>query len=452
MASKIGRYSYLIRPILYSIDLVLIVLFIIFLHPGRANSPIFYPFLIVGWFVSAFFTQYYSIFRFTSPIKILEKATKQYLLYALIYFSYFSFGPTTLQIPKAFYYILSLFVLMFLVKFLSYWLLKIFRIKGGNRRNTIVIGSNQASADLINHFFKKPIYGYNYLGFFTDKAVSNKLGAFVDSFEFIKNNHIDDIYCSVREIEEEQLKQLIKFANTHFKTLKFIPDSHQILATGFEVDYYDYFPVLSLQKIALNKPINRFFKRLFDVILALFVVVFILSWLVPLLYVLIKLESKGNLFYVQDRNGLDYKKFKCYKFRTLKQVQHNTQHIAKNDNRVTKIGAFLRKTSIDELPQFINVLKGDMSVVGPRPHMLSYNKTYAEQVDNVQLMARHLVLPGITGLAQIRGYRGEVKTDADISGRVKLDLFYINNWSIFMDIRIILVTIITIFKGDDKAY
>ncbi len=452
MNNKTRRYSGYIRPILYAIDVSLIILFIIFLHPGRSNSVLFHAFLIVGWLVSSFFTQYYNIYRFTNPVKILNIASRQYLLYAFIYFSYFSFGPTTLQLPKSIYYIATLFLILLVMKFLVYNILKKYRLKGGNRRNTIIIGNNKSTQDLANFFLKQSIYGYNYLGFFTDKKTTEKLGTFSDCFSFIEANNIDDIYCSISEFQKKEVQKLIKYANVKFKTLKFIPDSNQILATNFEIDYYDYFPVLKMNELALSNPVNRLFKRIFDIVFSLIVIFAILSWIIPLLYVLIKIESRGNVFYIQKRNGLDYKKFNCYKFRTLNKNQENTKHIKKNDNRVTKIGAFLRKTSIDELPQFFNVLKGNMSVVGPRPHMLAYNKAYAEQVDNVQLMARHLIIPGITGLAQVRGYRGEIKSDADILGRVKLDLFYINNWSVFLDLKIILQTIINAFKNDKKAY
>ncbi|MGB0897356.1 MAG: exopolysaccharide biosynthesis polyprenyl glycosylphosphotransferase, partial [Flavobacteriaceae bacterium] len=338
------------------------------------------------------------------------------------------------------------------VKFLMYWVLKKYRLKGGNRRKTVIIGHNESTKILETFFLNKPIYGYNYLGFFTNRASEEKLGDFNDFFKYIKGQGIDDIYCSISEFTEADINRLITYANTHFKTLKFIPDSNQMLSSGFEVDYYDYFPVLKMQELALNKNSNRLLKRAFDIIFSLAVIIGILSWLTPLLYILLKLESNGSVFYIKDRNGLDYKKFKCYKFRTLHPGNTNANHVAVNDDRVTRIGKFLRKTSIDELPQFINVLKGDMSVVGPRPHMLAYNKAYSKQVDNVQLMARHRILPGVTGLAQVRGFRGAVENNSDIIGRVKLDLFYIKNWSILLDVKIIFMTLFSLFKGDDKAF
>ncbi|MFD0964591.1 exopolysaccharide biosynthesis polyprenyl glycosylphosphotransferase [Pseudofulvibacter geojedonensis] len=453
MTLKRGRYSGFIRPLLYLIDIAILIAFVYYVHPLRLTSPYFTPFLLVGWLSSSFFTSYYQVYRFTSFVKIAITASKQYLLYSLIYFSYFSFGTTTLQLPKVIYFLLILFTVFFLVKILVYWGLKTYRLKGGSNRNTIILGYNQATKTLEEFFSKRPIYGYKYLGFFTNEDIKERIGNFKDVFTFLSRNNVDDIYCSISEFSQEEIDKLVKYANTHFKTLKFIPDSNQIMSAGFDVDYYDYFPVLKMQELALNKKSNRLLKRAFDILFSLIVILGVLSWLTPLLFILIKLESKGSLFYIKDRNGLDYKTFKCYKFRSLRvNVDDDKLHVDKKDNRITTIGRFLRATSLDELPQFFNVLKGDMSVVGPRPHMLAYNKAYADQVDNVQLMARHLILPGVTGLAQVRGYRGAVNEDSDIIGRVKLDLFYIKNWTILLDLKIILLTVLKLFKGDDKAF
>jgi len=452
MIFKKGRYSGLIRPILYIADIIMLMLFVVLLHPGRYDSIYFGPFLIVGWFITSFFTGYYNIYRFTSPIKIMHIALRQYVLYSLIYISYFGFSKTILEIPKVFCFLTLLFSSLLLVKFLMYWALKKYRLNGGNRRKTVILGNNKATKTLETFFLKKPIYGYNYLGYFTNTDSTEKLGGFDDFFQYIKEKNIDDIYCSISEFSEDEIKKLITYSNTSFKTLKFVPDSNQMLSSGFEVDYYDYFPVLTMNELALNKYSYRLIKRAFDIVFSLFVILGVLSWLIPLLYILTKIESNESLFYIQERNGLDYVKFKCYKFRTLKTGIFDENHVSIDDSRVTKLGKVLRKTSIDELPQFINVLRGDMSVVGPRPHMLAYNKVYSGQVDNVQLMARHRIIPGITGLAQIRGFRGAIESDSDIIGRVKLDLFYIKNWSVLLDIKIIMQTFVKLIKGDKKAY
>ena len=167
--------------------------------------------------------------------------------------------------------------------------------------------------------------------------------------------------------------------------------------------------------------------------------------------ILIKIDSRGPIFFKQKRNGLDYREFYCYKFRSMKPNKRAHIHqVSRDDKRITAIGKFIRKTSIDELPQFINVLKGDMSVVGPRPHMVSHTHMYAERID--KFMVRHFIKPGITGLAQVSGYRGEVETDIDIINRVKFDIFYVENWSLLMDLKIIAKTALRVSQGDDKAY
>lgn len=201
----------------------------------------------------------------------------------------------------------------------------------------------------------------------------------------------------------------------------------------------------------MDNPINAFIKRTFDIVFSLLVIIGLLSWLTPILALLITLESKGPVFFRQSRNGIDNREFYCYKFRSMA-PNKNADDIqaTKNDMRITKIGRFIRKTSIDELPQFYNVLFGTMSVVGPRPHMVKHTNEYASSVD--KYMVRHFVKPGITGLAQVRGYRGEVETESDIQNRIKFDIFYVENWSLFLDLKIMVQTVLNAFKGEEKAY
>jgi putative colanic acid biosynthesis UDP-glucose lipid carrier transferase len=206
-----------------------------------------------------------------------------------------------------------------------------------------------------------------------------------------------------------------------------------------------------MRTIPLEDSFNMLIKRIFDVLFSSIVIIFILSWLTPIIAILIKLESKGPVFFKQSRNGFNYKEFDCYKFRSM--TPNKDAHLyqaTRDDQRVTKIGKLIRKTSIDELPQFFNVLFGDMSVVGPRPHMVSHTNMYAKKID--KFMVRHFVKPGITGLAQTSGFRGEIETDKDIIGRVKYDIFYIENWSLLLDLKIIAKTFLNAIRGDDKAY
>jgi putative colanic acid biosynthesis UDP-glucose lipid carrier transferase len=229
----------------------------------------------------------------------------------------------------------------------------------------------------------------------------------------------------------------------------FIFASHDDVIKSNQVDFFGFIPVYKTQFFPLLQGVNRHIKRIFDIVFSLGVVLFILSWLYPIVGLLIKLESKGPVLFVQNRNGLGNKLFRCYKFRSMTNNSNDAQ-AQKDDIRFTRIGKFIRKASIDEFPQFLNVLKGDMSIVGPRPHMEIHNKDYEKHVESFQL--RHTVKPGITGMAQSRGFRGEIKEDLDIINRIKYDIFYIRNWSFALDIKIIIRTVLNIFRGEDKAY
>ncbi|WP_162339989.1 sugar transferase [Cyclobacterium salsum] len=192
-------------------------------------------------------------------------------------------------------------------------------------------------------------------------------------------------------------------------------------------------------------------KRTFDLFFSFGLVVFVFSWLFPIIGIIIKITSEGPVIFKQLRHGKDNVPFYCYKFRTMYiNEQADTQQATKDDPRVTWIGKFLRKTSMDELPQFFNVIKGDMSIVGPRPHAVPMNYKFSAEIDN--FMFRHTVKPGITGLAQAKGFRGETRDFYDIYSRCKLDIFYVNNWSPLLDLKIIIWTILSLLLHKDQAY
>ncbi|TWR30984.1 exopolysaccharide biosynthesis polyprenyl glycosylphosphotransferase [Mucilaginibacter pallidiroseus] len=192
-------------------------------------------------------------------------------------------------------------------------------------------------------------------------------------------------------------------------------------------------------------------KRLLDIIVSLMVIVFILSWLMPILVLMIKAESEGPGIFKQERSGRFNKPFWCYKLRSMR-LNPALAHVqaTKNDSRVTRVGAFIRKTSLDELPQFFNVLLGNMSLVGPRPHMIEHTERFSQTVD--QYMDRHFLKPGITGWAQINGFRGEVREQDQLQKRVEHDLWYIENWSVMGDVRIIVSTVLNVIRGEENAY
>ena len=342
------------------------------------------------------------------------------------------------------------FLLITIFKFTIYFLLQKYRVSfGRNHRITVILGKNKKTNALEQFFNKNPEYGYNHKKTFNFK---DKEESTLDAcFQYIKDEMVDEIYCSVSELSNSQLNQIIDFADNNLKTLKFLPDNKDIYSKRLKYEYYNYTPILSFRDIPLEDSVNLVFKRTFDILFSSAVIIFLLSWLTPIIAILIKLESKGPVFFKQSRNGFNYKEFDCYKFRSMTPNENAHLHQAtRGDQRITKIGKLIRKTSVDELPQFFNVLFGDMSVVGPRPHMVSHTNMYAKRID--KFMVRHFVKPGITGLAQVSGFRGEIETDKDIINRVKFDIFYIENWSILLDLKIIAQTAINTLKGEEKAY
>lgn len=450
-----GRYSKYIRPISITIDCVLLfILANFFLKNFAIPLPYFMIYQISAWCILAYFTKFYEVYRFTKPVEIMAMLFKQLFLFSLIIIAFFSI---TREIIFSFrlllYFIGSAFIYITLFKGLLFYYLKKYRIVlGGNYRNAIIIGFTESAKNLKKLFLSRPDYGYHFKGFFSDKITNNDevKGDISAVHTFVLENKIDDIYCALEELSSDQLKDLVEFADYHKKTIKFIPEANEIYSKNLKVDYYEFFPILSLKRTPLNEPLLKFTKRLFDIIFSFFIIIFVLSWLIPIIAILIKLESKGSVFFKQGRPGLDENEFFCYKFRSMEINEKTEESVVKNDPRVTKLGAFLRKTSFDEMPQFFNVFFGDMSIVGPRPHLWSHNNEYRDKIKKYTF--RLHIKPGITGLAQVKGYRGEIESDEEMVNRIKYDLFYIENWSLLLDIKIIVLTVINIFKGQEKAY
>ena len=449
MIFKRGRYSGFLRPISYTIDLLIIGFITNKLNLEKAVLLNFILFISFSWIISSFSTRFYQIFRFTSVTKIFTLITKQSIILILLVYSFFGYHSEIKSNSKLIIeYILIVIFLITIFKIAIYFLLKKYRIIfSGNLRRVVIIGLNKKTDLLRKYFDDNPDYGYKLV-----KIFNLKDNISIDSItEYISKNEIDEIYSSVTEINNEELVKLIDYADNNLKILKFLPDNKEIYSKKLDFTYYGYLPILSLRNIPIDEPINQFIKRSFDILFSLIVIIGILSWLTPILGLIIKVESRGPIFFKQKRNGLDYKEFYCYKFRSMRpNPEAHIHQITKGDPRVTKIGKFIRKTSIDELPQFMNVLRGEMSVVGPRPHMVSHTQMYAEKID--KFMVRHFVKPGITGLAQVSGFRGEVENDNFIINRVKYDIFYLENWSIIMDLRIVIRTIYNALGGEEKAY
>jgi putative colanic acid biosysnthesis UDP-glucose lipid carrier transferase len=323
-------------------------------------------------------------------------------------------------------------------------------------KNVIILGYNDVSKRLIN-YFQKEAKLVKLAGCFDDKGKiedSKELKVFKDLKEcmnFVDKNEVTEIYSTLVPEQYPYLFELAKEAEKQFVYFKFVPDYHIFVNRNIYVDFLNDIPVLSLRKEPLEDTGNRIKKRAVDIILSIFVIIFILSWLVPLLAILIKLDSRGPVFFMQLRSGKSNKPFHCLKFRSLQvNNESDSKQVSRNDARITKLGGILRKTNIDELPQFFNIFLGDMSVVGPRPHMLKHTEHFAELYK--EYMIRHFVKPGLTGWAQVNGYRGEIKENELLRKRVEFDTWYMENWSLYLDMRIILLTILVTITGDKNAF
>ncbi len=323
-------------------------------------------------------------------------------------------------------------------------------------RNVIIVGHNHSSRTLSDLFSGNHGGPYNVMAIFhdQDKEPEERLykGSTNDCIPFLKENRVDEIFCTLPGISKEHINDLMHEADRNLTRFRLVPDYYEYFPAGnVNIEMIDNIPVMSSRPEPLEHIVNAAFKRLFDIFFSLFVIVFILSWLLPVIAVLIKITSPGPVFFKQLRSGRDNQPFYCLKFRSMR-VNANADKLqaVKNDNRITPLGAFMRKTSLDELPQFFNVLIGNMSIVGPRPHMLAHTEQYAALID--KFMVRHFLKPGITGWAQVTGLRGETRTIEDMARRVEADVWYLENWSFLLDMKIIFLTIWNIFRGEKNAY
>jgi putative colanic acid biosynthesis UDP-glucose lipid carrier transferase len=270
-------------------------------------------------------------------------------------------------------------------------------------------------------------------------------------FEAVKNEKAEEVFFIKTAISNEHLYNLIQELDKITIRVRIIPDFFNFYTKPQNLSFIGNIPLLSLRREPLESLFNRMLKRGFDIIFSIFIIIGFISWIFPILAILIKLESKGPVFFRQKRSGRDSKPFWCYKFRSMyTNMDSDILKATKSDIRITRIGSFIRKTSIDELPQFFNVLFGNMSIVGPRPHMLSQTMSYSTLVD--KYMIRHFVKPGITGWAQVNGYRGEIAKFEDLEKRVEHDIWYLENWAFLLDVQVILLTIYYVIVGQKNAY
>ncbi|MBK0381645.1 undecaprenyl-phosphate glucose phosphotransferase [Pedobacter sp. SD-b] len=426
-------------------------------NSANISHVVYFIMTIIFWLISSYFTEVYINDRILNFKKFARRTIRAFFIFVIflliyLYFSRFRFNREYLYISFAifaFYLIISRLIF-----------LKIATYIGKKKRalnKVIILGNNTFAYDLVVKL-RKTNKTIDILGCFAEQKREeiNKLdfeylGKVEDCIKYAISNHVTEIYSTLSPEIYSEIYEIAQSAENLCMRFRFVPDFREFVNKSVYFDHVGEIPVLSLRSEPLEDFAVQAKKRLFDIVFSILVTIFLLSWLVPIIAILIKLDSKGPVFFLQERSGKNNQPFKCIKFRSLKiNKESDTKQVTKGDNRITKLGKFLRKSSIDELPQFFNVLKGDMSVVGPRPHMLKHTEEYSNII--MKYMIRHYQKPGVTGYAQVNGFRGEIKQEEQLIKRIEYDVWYIENWSIWLDLNIIIKTIVVTIKGDENAF
>jgi putative colanic acid biosysnthesis UDP-glucose lipid carrier transferase len=400
----------------------------------------------IGWLFLVLVANPYSLHKGWTLSKIVKSQSVFLFIHLLIIVSLIVFFGKSYSVLQLILLYILFIPVFFVSKILVIFLRKL--VMGEMPyKNYILVGRNKLSEDIRKYYLINHREGYRFKGYFNLEYDLIQLTSFK---EFCYNNDIHEIYYCAENATASQLQNLVRFGLDSLIKVKLISSSSSNNPSIY-IDKFDQTPGFDITILPLDSIANQIWKRIFDIFFSAIFLLTIFSWLYLIFSILIRLDSKGSVFYIQQRNGLNNKPFGCFKFRTMS-FDKNAEftQATKNDPRITRIGRFLRKSSIDELPQFINVFLGDMSLIGPRPHPIKLNEQFAPLITT--LMSRHYVKPGITGLAQCMGYRGETQTLLDMENRVRLDRFYIENWSFWLDIKIIFLTIISLIRGSDKAY
>jgi len=446
------KRSDLIIPISIVVHLTIIDFTLRYYLPASFFDSVTILSYCIGWLIVTYSLDFYPTARKEGFFAKFHRFLQVFFLFSLAYFTILAFRGFEVNGRMQVYILAHLFLNLLLFRIFFFYTRKKWRLLGGNSVSVVVLGRD-SNLKKIRAIFDTPELGYRYFGYFHKNPSESPtyLGNIRDAFDYILENEIEEIYCLASQLNKTQLHEVISFADNNLKKVKIIPDNKQIFTRAMDVELFNFIPILNLRKSPLETPVAGIGKRIFDIIFSGLVIIGLLSWLVPLMYILIKLESSGPLFFKQKRSGLNNESFYCYKFRSMAVNKDSDNLMAtKGDARITRIGTFIRKTSIDELPQFFNVLMGHMSVVGPRPHMEAHTDQYRASVD--KYLVRHYAKPGITGLAQVRGYRGEIIEKRDIVNRTRLDIFYLEKWSPILDLKIIYSTVTNAVGGEEKAY
>ncbi|MCX8534523.1 exopolysaccharide biosynthesis polyprenyl glycosylphosphotransferase [Chryseobacterium luquanense] len=451
------RYSRYLKSLIILLDLLVIaaVFIFYFINTNRDlvhNQDIWYensfPLLLVisFWVLLSGRTKIYNISRNLTYILFVERIIVHFLLFIIGLVLIRKVSSNQFFGSELTWLSLYLFFFIFLLKSGVYFLIRYIRTMGINHRNVMFLNENNSTDVLKKIIEEKKDFGYKTFNYNSSEINPENL------VDFWKKNGIHTLFLPTENSFDEEIQdKIFRLAEANKVHISLIPNISQNNFFFYDLDYIQTQPVLTQTKYPLDYYSNFLLKRTFDIIFSVFVLLFICSWLFPLIALLIKRSSKGPVFFIQKRYGFHEEVFNCIKFRTMVVNEDSTKKTtSENDSRITKIGKFLRKTSLDEMPQFINVLKGEMSVVGPRPHMLAVDNYYKPKIGRYSL--RSHTNPGITGLAQVNGLRGDAgDVEIEMNKRILADAFYVRNWSFVLDFIIILKTILLVIKGDKNA-
>jgi putative colanic acid biosysnthesis UDP-glucose lipid carrier transferase len=423
------------------------------------NQPYIILYIIcnVAWLLSSSATSVYSNWSMHKADIALKKTSKAYFLFLQIIILFTFFSSFSYSKPFALTIALGLGCALLVSRLFFFWGMKYLKIEDNFAKKVVILGYNDVGKRIAGYLTdnEKNIAIHGYFEDYNkveELSVYPIIGSLKDCLDYSISNEVSEIYSTLLPKDNEYLYELAEIAENNFIRFKFVLDYNLVLNRNMHVDFVEDIPVFSLRREPLVELGHRVQKRLFDIVFSFLVIVCVLSWLVPLIALLIKIDSKGPVFFLQNRLGRDKRIFKVFKFRTMRTTESDQEYkqASKDDDRVTKVGKFLRRTSLDELPQFFNTLIGNMSIVGPRPHPLKMNDTYKMLIS--KYMIRHFLKPGITGWAQVNGYRGETKELKDVQGRIEHDIWYMENWNFWLDLKIIFLTVYNIIKGEKNAY
>ena len=415
---------------------------------------------LLTWLVPAMYFRLYQLENTFNLYAFYRSTWRTLLAYFVLWqlcLFVFRFNSLQTNPEKATIFHISFLVFYFFASRVAFtWILMNLKKWIKNSHTIAIWGFNKTSIDLAEVLEANP-YLNDFKGIINENSSENYQSkkefeaALYDAIVSASSANINELYVVSKPSFIQDLNRFFELADRYCIRLKFVPDLSGISNESFIATHFNNFHVIKPRNEPLQEAYNRLIKRIFDVVFSLFVITFLISWLYPLLALIIKKQSKGPVLFKQLRTGKKNQPFWCYKFRSMQiNTLSDSLQAKKEDPRITPIGHFIRRTSIDELPQFFNVLLGNMSVVGPRPHMVKHTDDYNELISD--FMVRHFVKPGITGLAQVSGYRGETKRVIDMKRRVKTDIKYLQNWSFIGDLKICILTVFMTLKGDDNAF